>query len=305
MPDRSVVPVVTAFAWRDARVAAAAAINGARAEAGLPPLSYDAQLERVGDAFCTMAAEEGGTAHFARDGVPPYLRYLLAGGRGYHRQNVASYDSTMPVRPEDVPSIVAKAVRDMLAEQPPDDGHRRTILDPHATRLGVGVAARGGRVRSSHEVATDVALAWSTPPPTARPLTVVQLKGRMATPWRVQAVEVAWAPLPKSWRAEDVRAGGSYSYPPQRALYSQQGGAIADTIHPRGTVESLRVDILGNLSFTWRTGPAEGIEIAVLWARSSARETKLVPVGTCAVVVTSDGNLPPALAFWKSLRLVP
>ena len=39
----------------------------------------------------------------------------------------------------------------MLREKPPSDGHRRTILDPEATHVGVGWAAENGRFQMAQE----------------------------------------------------------------------------------------------------------------------------------------------------------
>jgi uncharacterized protein YkwD len=131
--------------WRAEPAAVVTQINAARAELGLPPLAYDSTLERVGDAHCGILVEEGGDAHFSRSGVPPYLRYLLAGGNGFHRENVGSYSTTGRVADSALAQILYRSVAEMLAEVPPNDGHRRSLLDPWVTHLGVGLAS--GAVR--------------------------------------------------------------------------------------------------------------------------------------------------------------
>ena len=48
---------------------------------------------------------------------------------------------------ETVTELALEAHAGMLAEKPPNDGHRRTILDPAATHVGVGYAIVGGSFR--------------------------------------------------------------------------------------------------------------------------------------------------------------
>ena len=96
-PAAAPAPAVPTGERQAAKSATLAAINAARADAGLGPVAWDATLERVGDAFCAALIAETAVGHVAADGVPPYLRALLAGETGFHRENVASYDSTADV----------------------------------------------------------------------------------------------------------------------------------------------------------------------------------------------------------------
>ncbi len=287
--------------WAAAKRAAADEINAAREVAGLPPLAHDAVLERAGDAFCRALVEQLGSGHVARDGAPPYLRALLAGGDGYHRQNVGTYDSTAAVPPDEVPAISAQLVRDMLAEVPPDDGHRQTLLDPTATHLAVGLAVEGGRVRVSHEVACRGAIAWAAPAPATSPRQVVRLTGRLVPPWRPAAVEVLWEPLPAE-RADTEQPVRVYGYPTPRYVSFVR---VSNGLQQPSTIpEDLVVGPDDTFQFTWRTGPEPGVEVIVVWARRRASEVKLTPVAAAAVVVTPAAAFPPNLRPWADLRLI-
>ena len=44
----------------------------------------------------------------------------------------------------------------MMAEKPPDDGHRQAILDPLWTHVGIGVALEGGEFRMTEEFTRHV-----------------------------------------------------------------------------------------------------------------------------------------------------
>lgn len=290
------------------RAAVVDQVNQARAAAGLPDLAADGTLERVGDAHCEIQIEEGTVGHFSHSGVPPYLRYLLAGGHGFHRENAAMYSSSAAVPEAALGRILAGSVASMLAELPPDDGHRRALLDPDVTHIGVGLAVRGGEVRMTHELATEAAVAWSAPPAAAKPRSALALAGTLAREWRPVAAKVLWGPLPRWLSSTQANAIHAYGYPPPRATFAanqplgQLGGDGA-----RGTAglaAPFAVDRFGNFTLKWSTGTGEGIEIVVVLATQGAGN-QLVPVAAAVTVVTTAGTLPPDLAFWHTLAGPP
>jgi uncharacterized protein YkwD len=285
-------------AWQAERTAVVAQINAARAGLGLQALAYDSLLERVGDAFCAILIEEGGDSHFSRSGVPPYLRYLLAGGNGFHRENVGSYSTTGTVTDAQVNSILLRTVEEMLAEVPPNDGHRRSLLDPWVTHIGVGVAVHGGEVRVTHELATEVTQSWTPPPAVAAPGTPLALSGQLLRPWQPEAVDVLWEEMPHPLSDAQTRGIRTYGYPKRRAIF------YSNRSTPPGTTPPFTVNTLGTLGFRWFTAPHEGVEFALLLARRVS-DGELVPVAASATVVLATGTLPPELAFWRGLGASP
>jgi uncharacterized protein YkwD len=288
--------------WGAERAAVVTQVNAARAELGLDPLAYDVTLERVGDAHCTILLEEGGDGHFSRSGVAPYLRYLLAGGCGFHRENIASYSSTAPVDGAQLEKVLRRSVNEMLDEVPPQDGHRRSLLDPWVTHIGVGLAMQGGEVRMAHELATEVTERWSGPPAVAMPRTAVALEGRLARPWRPAAVELLWEGPPHPLTDSAARAIRSYGYPPRRAMFGANRPEGEPGAQPR--IAPFTADRFGTFSFRWSTGPHEGVEIVLLWARYDDNR-ELVPVAASATVVTGTAGLPPELECWRASRPGP
>ncbi len=286
------------------RAAVVAQVNRARAAAGLPELAVDGLLERVGNAHCGIQVEEGTIGHFSRSGVPPYLRYLLAGGHGFHRENAATYSSSAAVPDGALDAILARSVASMLAEIPPDDGHRRALLDPDVTHIGVGLAVRGGEVRMTQELATEAAVTWSSPPAVVRPRSPVALGGTLARPWRPAAAQVLWGPLPRPLSTARANAIRAYGYPPPRVTLAANqlpdlpGGAGGQ--RTAGPAAPFAVDRFGNFTLKWAAGSGEGVEIAIVLATRGAG-TQLIPVAAAATVVTASGTLPPELAFWRTL----
>ncbi len=279
-------------------------INAARAAHGVPPLAHLPLLSRIGDQHCHDLIEDQVTGHFSRRGTPPYLRHLLAGGTGYHRQNAATLITSARLEPADIPPALLESVDRMLAERPPADGHRTTLLDATSTHIGIGVAVQGGWLASTHEVAVLVAEDVSSPPPVALPRTQLRYAASLPTSWHVQAVEVLWEPLPAPLSVARANAIGSYRYPPRRAITFLHRGSTAavrtggDSAASGELVETSR----GGFSFRWATGPEPGVEVLVVWASRGANQRELIAVATAAVVVTADGTLPPELGRWVELR---
>ncbi len=284
-----------------------AQINEARGEQGRNPLLYDPRLELVGNAHCEQLISDGADGHFTRDGVSPYLRWLLAGGRGFHIENVGRYSSTGAIPESAIAGILARSVTGMLTEKPPEDGHRRALLDPWLTHIGVGLAVDRGELRMTHELATEVTTEWTAPPAVALPNMNVTLSGRLAKGWRPQAVEALWEPPPHALTEPQLRAIRSYGYPPRRAMtYANRpaGGAEPVPLQGAGGGSSTTVPFAvggnGEFSYRWSTGAHVGVEIVLLWARRNS-DGPYVPVAASATVVTASGTLPPGLAFWYTL----
>lgn len=298
LPPVPPVPSSPGEPWRSERTAVVAQINAARAEVGLGPLAYDSTLERVGDAHCRILIEEGSDGHFSRNGVPPYLRYLLAGGSGSHQENVGSYSTTGKVAGSALARILFNSVEDMLAEVPPNDGHRRSLLDPWVTHVGVGLAVRGGEVRMTHELATEVTQSWAPPPAAAAPGTALALSGRLARPWQPEVVDVLWEGLPRPLSDVQLHAIRAYGYPERRAMFHANRA-----VTPEST-PAFTVDRFGVIRFRWSAGPHEGVEIVLLWAHHGD-DRQLVLVAASATVVVETAELPPELALWQGLRSSP
>jgi len=123
-------------------------INRDRTRYGLPPLRWDERAARVAEAHCREMLREKYFSHWDLSGRKPYQRYALAGGTEYNAENLG-FAFYLPSGPGDhinVRRAVFESYREMLAEKPPDDGHRRTILNPYHTHVGIGLAFDVDRV---------------------------------------------------------------------------------------------------------------------------------------------------------------
>lgn len=253
-------------------------------------LQHDPRLTRLGNAFCAALLAQNRRGHVAEDGAQPYLRYLLAGGRGFHRENVGSYSTTATLLVSQVPELALELTQAMLNEKPPQDGHRRTLLAPFATHLGVGLAVGPHRLVLTHEVATQLAQVEQKQVlcPPGSPWV---LSGRFPAPWRLAGVEVLWEPLPDGAAPEMA----SYSYPPRKAWYETKEFFPGTRVLLPGAIDLGRG---GGFSWRHRVGNLPGVELYVLWgARPGERELEPLALGGCIVA----SELPPALAQWSNL----
>ncbi|MFN3413512.1 MAG: CAP domain-containing protein [Thermoanaerobaculum sp.] len=276
-----------------ARTQVLALVNEARSQHGLAPLAPDPLLQKVGDAFCRKLLAEERSGHFGSDGVAPYLRYVLAGGTGFHRENVGSYQTTGTLSPEAIPQLAVELTKAMLDEKPPADGHRRTLLVPEATHLGVGLAFSQKRLVLTHEVATQLA-ELSAPAVICQPKGPLVLSGRLPAPWQPAAMEVLWEPLPG---AGPVPGGDSYSYPPRRGWFQPQEFLPGTRVTLPG---ALSVHAGGRFEFRSPTGPHAGVELLVLWAQKPGTNERY-PVALSGCLVLS-GAPNPNMEFWMALQ---
>lgn len=189
-------------------------LNGERAAHGAPPLAYDLLGAKVGDEFCEDAARNRTSGHWDLAGRPPYLRWALAGGVDHHAQNFASESRRGFEFTEPPAELMKKAHAAFMSETPPNDGHRRTVLDPIWTHVGFGFSIVGGEMRMTEEFSRRV-LEWvelPSGPVKAGKGALVALK--LPRGWNVGAVDVVHEGFPRPMGRAEIASRGSYGLPP-------------------------------------------------------------------------------------------
>jgi uncharacterized protein YkwD len=202
-PSRPADPVKAAVLHR---------INEDRAKFRLAPVAWDEAASRAADRFCTRQVEEKSRGHFLMDGIPPYGRMSFAGIFAMNAENSASWITTGTRFSESIASLALEAEEKMMEETPPADGHRRTILDPRATHVGVGYAVNHGRFQMAQEFLTRrfELITLSTP---GRPAAGITVSGKPLPGERLRFVTVAREPVPRALSREQASGRTSYSYP--------------------------------------------------------------------------------------------
>ncbi|MBI5441304.1 MAG: hypothetical protein HY900_08855, partial [Deltaproteobacteria bacterium] len=252
-------------------------INQERAAAGAPPLAYDLLGAKVGDEFCEDAARKRTSGHWDQAGRPPYLRWALAGGIDYHAQNFAS-ESRQGFEFTEAPvELLMKTHAAFMSEKPPNDGHRKTVLDPIWTHVGIGFSIVGGEMRVTEEFSRRV-LEWVELPPgpvKAGKEALVVLK--LPRTWKVGAVEVAYEELPKPMSRPEIAARRSYGLPPTWQTYRPY--PPAGTRWSSGEEGDFRQSAAGRIELTVPLLRGPGHYYLVVFAsQSEAPGRKVFPV---------------------------
>ena len=211
-------------------------INRDRLRHGVPAVSWEPRAALVGDLFCLDAALTGSAGHWDMQGRAPYLRWGLAGGVAYHAQNAAAWSLASGRFDGPVGEMLIQSHESMMAETPPHDGHRRLLLDPAYTHVGIGLAVVGRQFRLSEEF-TRVAFEWiAVPSQPLRAGSLATMAGRPLPGWQVGLVEVRFEPPPKPLSLLEIEARSSYGYPPTvRTMYPEAGRDGLEVRH-RGEV---------------------------------------------------------------------
>lgn len=129
----------------EARAYMVALVNRDRAKLGLAPVSLDdGAATRAGQAHADDMARLGYLGHWGSDGSVPEQRHTEAGGVDMVLENALCYvderTRTLDADPRIDPAQIERAEQMFFEELPPNDGHRRNILKPSHTRVGIGIA---------------------------------------------------------------------------------------------------------------------------------------------------------------------
>lgn len=115
-------------------------LNAHRAAAGLRPLAPDSVAQSAAELQAKDMETAGIMRHTDSMGRSPFERYKSFGGRAsLYGENVAYYGLQV-TDAENLWIALGKLDSMMMAEQPPDDGHRRAILNPAFQSVGFGLA---------------------------------------------------------------------------------------------------------------------------------------------------------------------
>jgi uncharacterized protein YkwD len=225
-------------------------INADRADAGLSPVAWDEAAARVALAFCREQVREGTSGHFLTNGVPPYARTALAGIFGVQEENAVSWTTTGEQFEEPAVDLALAGHASMMAEVPPNDGHRRTILDPQVTHVGVGWAEASGRFRMAEEFLTRHLETLTLERATRSPDTVL-VRGQARDPYHPEFVTFAQEPIPPRITRSQAIARRSYAYPEAGLSYVPEGDRSMRVVGTE-TEDQLRVGKSGEFSFRFR-----------------------------------------------------
>jgi uncharacterized protein YkwD len=205
-----------------------ALVNHDRGQAGLSAVEWDDIAARAGEAHAEDMASHGYTAHWGTDGSVPEERYTTASGTDFVQENAACFfDGENRPLDRDAkydPVELEKVEAAFMAELPPNDGHKKNILDPSHTKLGVGLA----QPRAVHQPCmaqefVDTYGDYSPLPRKARVGGVVPVSGKVNAPLKFGSVGIARIDPAHPMTAEELNQTHTYQIPSPYVLYSPPG----------------------------------------------------------------------------------
>lgn len=120
-------------------------INRDRQSQGLGPVALDAVATRAAQVHADEQAKLNFSSHVHPDGSKPPERYNNAGGTNYVAENshgiyiVDPFQPSIPQAQLFTRELLEKEESGFFNEAPPHDGHRRNILNPRHTHVGIGL----------------------------------------------------------------------------------------------------------------------------------------------------------------------
>jgi uncharacterized protein YkwD len=243
-------------------------INADRASAGLGPVLWDEKAAALARDYTRQQIADGTVGHFLLDGVPPYARLSKSGDLAANSENAAAFMTSSGHLWDSPRDLGLLGESEMLHEKPPNDGHRRTILDPLATHVGVGCALVGGDFRLVEEFTTrgyDSLRVVRVGEDGAS----IRVRGKALDRRSLDFVSVAVAPFPARLTREEVNSRRSYSYPsPTWALMPAASSEYAVGLH---TYHCLVPSVHGKFSFQYQLD-RPGLWTFVFYFREKGRD---------------------------------
>lgn len=272
------LPAVVESRLKDTmRLHALELVNRERAAHGLRPVSLDSFTSILADEFSARQLADGVTGHFSLDGLAPYMRYPRKGSRDMLRENVGSWSANYAFDSTVLPDLLGRSHRTMMDETPPDDGHRRAILDPLATHMGFGLAWAGGELRFT-QIFVRRWIDWLQPVPSRttssdRP---VEIAGRPFPGLQLTGISVHWEPLPSALTKQAIEQRSDYALPEARVDLKPSGtsarhaSALASAAKQLNTADGIRVLEDGSFRTRLPLDRGSGVYTVVVWVQPTS-----------------------------------
>lgn len=208
-----------ADASRDLKLRLVEEINRDRKAAGLQPVEYSEELSLAADAHCREMLRESYVSHWNRAGWKPYMRYSLAGIQDYTAENIWSlWKSDLDTSRDALWQQVQAGHQSFMAERPPDDGHRQSILSPRHTNVGIGLAFDQQGIRLIEVFGARYAKLKPLPA-RATLKDKLKIKGQIADHnLKLFGVAIYCEPLPQPMSREELRETYAYSLPEEHFM---------------------------------------------------------------------------------------
>lgn len=275
-------------------------INRDRQLYNLPPVQLDLPASALADTFCREQIRTGTTGHYGTNGFSPYMRYSFGGGNDGVSENAAAWSANYTFTQRALYEMSRRSQDAMMAEMPPGDGHKRTILDPHANYVGIGLAWEKGEFRLAHEFIRRYVNWTRVLPRHAKADQQVLAAGRPLHGTRIEAITVHHEAAPEAMSALVANAIHKYSLPDKRKEYVPRLPRQVRR-RPDGSIEILSQEYTdgrrgdfhlaedGSFSFPIPFTEGAGVYTVVVWVRKPGDAN---PIAASNVSIRVEGALP-------------
>lgn len=119
-------------------------INKHREKHHRKPVELDIHACRSANKTAQMSAKNEYCGHWDLEGKKPYHRYGLDGGDDHVSENASATWSSgeIDLSLDNMYSMMKESHNSMYKEKPPNDGHRKTILETNHNFVGLGIGYR-------------------------------------------------------------------------------------------------------------------------------------------------------------------
>jgi hypothetical protein len=253
--------------------------NRERRDYGLSTLKLDDPASVVAVDHARRMVEGLFLSHWGQDGRKPYQRYSFAGGTDAIQENCASYDDISTLSLDEIEESAAQLHQAMFDEKPPNDGHRRTILYPHHTHVGIGIAVVPDHLRV---VELYISRYVEVPPipRIAAPGTRLTFSGKMLNPKHALAgIHIYYEPLPKPPSMEWLRKLRSYGLPEtHEELWPRLSYG---NVYEDGTKGTIEINSRGEFRTPVTLFKKPGINTIVVWIQRAKSEEPFPATQVC------------------------
>jgi hypothetical protein len=245
-------------------------INADRKKKGLQPVLYFEELSRLADDHCGEMLELNYLSHWNRTGVKPYMRYSLGGIADHTAENVGRIVDGK-FSPSSLDSLEAQMMQiheNFASEQPSSDQHRWTLLDPHHTHAGIGLAFDQKRVIMIEVFASRYVTLTKPLPSHAKISQKLSIAGSISVKgFEIMGITIFYDPLPSERPLADLQSLMGYGFPKEELLLrpilpplSRYGDGSTGTLETNGSTFRCAVPF-------FRDRP--GVYTVVVWVRGS------------------------------------
>jgi uncharacterized protein YkwD len=278
--DRTISPDDLENTFKEIRKNVLEMINEERDVEKVPLVALDDLATEVATKHAVDLATNEFIGHWGSDGLKPYHRYSIAGGTHATEENVSAADGTWSAREKDLKQDSAYLHVRMYQEKPPHDGHRRTILAPQHTHVGIGLAVQSLRLRL---VELFVAKYVEIKPikREAKPGAQLSFSGKVTRgDYLFNNIEVFYEPLPTRPELEWLRQPRSYALPKDsRVLRPRVPPPFTYTDGTVGIVEVFADKSFQTPVSLYKNKP--GIYTIVVWLRNSKSKAAFPATAVC------------------------